>query len=172
MLFKKKKNPNSDFLTNTPAPQPQPVAPQPAPQPSNTQSASDNELTLAKLLAVVDRMEDPEIKSKTYMLIGHYYYQGTNGASKDEDKAIQYLQLSIDTDSKNAEALFELGTICYLRGMKTNNTKEMAKGLTNLILAYQNGNKAAYETLGTIAKSNLFPEVNTADELITYLLRK
>ncbi len=172
MFFKKKKNPNSDFLATTPAPQPQAATPQPAPQPNNTQSTSDNELTLAKLLAVVDQMEDPAIKSKTYMLIGHYYYQGTNGAPKDEDKALQYLQLSIDTNSKNAEALFEYGSIYYIRGLKNSDTKEMAKGLTNLIFAYNNGSQAAYETLGTIAKTNLFPDVNTADELIAYLLKK
>lgn len=175
MLFKKKKNPNSDFLaTAAPISQPQPAvqpAPQPAPQQS-AQSTSEDNLTIDKLLMSVDHVEDPVVKSKFYLLMSQYYYKGTHGAPKDEDKALEYLKLSVDTDNKNADAHYQYGALCYIKGSRDKDSKLMAKGLTHLIFAHNGGSKAAYETLGTIAKSNIFPNVSTADELIAYLLKK
>ncbi len=172
MFFKKKKNPNSDFITSANATTPQPTTQPTAPPPSNTQSSSDDELTIGKLLTAVDYIDDPVMKSKAYMLMGDYYYKGTNGAVQDTDKALEYYKLSIDTDKNNVDAAAVYGSLMYIEGVKVNDTDKISTGILNLILAYNKGNKLAASTLNTIAKSDMFKDVNTADELIAYLLKQ
>ena len=110
---------------------------------NNTEGAR-KDLTIAELTQVLENTTDDKLKTKIYYLLGSYYHDGTNGATKDIVKAIECMQKSVELDKENAELHFSLGYYMLEKvSCEPENTNGLIDAVLRLVIAYRKGSKRA-----------------------------